>query len=340
MTKRNGWKTLFLRWLPGIIISALIIFILVSLVNPQELGNALKKINIEVILLASFLMIVSIMARAEGWRSFLENRINFRDAFFILNEGYLLNNILPRSGEIGRALLLGATSDLSAIQVFSTIVIERAFDLIIAAVMFLSTIPFVFTFDWLKPIATALLIIVLLGLILLFFVAYKKRAVKIWVKKLSEKNKLVRKWVFPHIYALLEGLQVLTNPKQLFIGVGWIIVSWSLWTVLFYWLITIFVGDVAFWWALFSQSVLSMGIALPSAPANLGMYEGAIVAALSVFNVSRSAALSVALISHAVQILITSSFGLFGLVMQRQSLGNLLKIIRLRIIKSKNEENV
>jgi uncharacterized protein (TIRG00374 family) len=338
--KHNKWGSFFLQWIPGILISVLVIYFLYTLIDFQELRSAIMGIEIKYILLACFLVLVSLGTRAAGWRSLLSNRINFKDAFFIVSEGYLLNNIIPRSGEIGRALLLSATNNLNVIQGLSAIVIERAFDLAIAAVMFLTTIPFVLAMDWLQPVAITLLIIVFVGLLIMFFIAYKKDVAEMWLRKISDRNQFVRRVILPQFNALLEGLQVLTNPIQILVGLFWIIISWSIWTVLFYMMITAFVKDAHFWWAIFSQSVLAMGIALPSAPAGLGVYEGTAVAALSVFNVPRSSALGVALIVHIIQILITSAFGLIGFIVQGQSIGETFKKIKARAnqFESKDQE--
>ena len=42
-----------------------------------------------------------------------------------------------------------------------------------------------------------------------------------------------------------------------------------------------FVPEAPYWWILFVLGVVSLGAALPSAPASLGVFEGSIVAALA-----------------------------------------------------------
>ncbi|HEY59364.1 MAG TPA: flippase-like domain-containing protein [Anaerolineae bacterium] len=336
--KHKKWGSFFLQWIPGILISVVFIYFLNNLIDFQELLSAIMGIEIKHILITCLLVVVSLGTRAAGWRALLSNRITLKDSFFIVSEGYFLNNIIPRSGEIGRALLLGATTNLNVMQGLSAIVIERAFDLAIAAVMFLTTIPFVLAMDWLQPIVITLLIIVFVGLLLMFFIAYKKDVAEMWLRKISDRNQFIKKVIFPQFNALLEGLQVLTNPIQILVGIFWIIISWSIWTILFYWMVTAFVKDTCFWWAIFSQSVLAMGIALPSAPAGLGVYEGTAVAALSVFNIPKSSALGIALILHIIQILMTSAIGLIGFVIQGVSIGETFKKIKARAKKPQNKD--
>ncbi len=67
----------------------------------------LSKLRWQVIALASLVYFVSLFARVFAWYILLQKRVSFKDAFFALNAGYLLNNVFPfRLGEIGRALLL------------------------------------------------------------------------------------------------------------------------------------------------------------------------------------------------------------------------------------------
>ena len=74
-----------------------------------------------------------------------------------LNEGYFFNNILPfRMGELARAFLMGRRSRLGMFYVLSTIVVERSYDLVIAASLLLLTLPLALKLEWARPIAIAI----------------------------------------------------------------------------------------------------------------------------------------------------------------------------------------
>jgi uncharacterized membrane protein YbhN (UPF0104 family) len=114
--------------------------------------------------------------------------------------GYLLNNVFPlRAGELGRALIMGRSSKLGPLHVLSTIVIERAFDLIMAAALLLSTLPLALSMDWARPVALGTLAVVILGLIFLFFIARNSEKVMIWVDRLAERWPWLEKYVVPRI---------------------------------------------------------------------------------------------------------------------------------------------
>jgi hypothetical protein len=55
--------------------------------------------------------------------------------------------------------------------------------------------------------------------------------------------------------------------------------------------------------ALIVSAALRVGIALPSLPANVGVYEGTVLLALGVFGVEREVALSYGLLMHLVDLL-------------------------------------
>ena len=88
-------------------------------------------------MIAFWIGFIWIVVRAQVWRTLLRNRPSYSDTFWTVGEGYLLNNFLPfRLGEIGRAFLLSRKSGMQFMEIFPTIVIERAMDLGYSAVIF------------------------------------------------------------------------------------------------------------------------------------------------------------------------------------------------------------
>ena len=79
-----------------------------------------------------------------------------------------------------------------------------------------------------------------------------------------------------------------------------------------------------------------MGIALPSAPASLGVYEGAMVFALSAFGISKELSFGIAIIIHLMQIIITSALGIIGVIRQGDSISDIIS--RIKISKNKPDE--
>lgn len=326
---RQGALRKILRWLPGIIISLIAAYFLAKYIDVDDLLQAVRAFSPLDILFICVLDILSFIARAYGWKNLLEG-VTFKQAFLIVNEGYLFNNLIPRSGEIARTLLVGGVSGINAFQAASSVLVERAVDIVIAATMFLLTLPFAVEMEWVKPIAMVLFFGFLCMLIVLMILAGKADLVKSKMASSNIKSDFVKEKIFPKIASILDGLVVLRQPKKILRSLFWIIVSWVCWTSLIYFGLSKVSANAPVWWAIFAQGMLALGIALPSAPAGLGVYEGTMVAALSVFGIDQSSSLSIALVLHFTQILITAVIGIYGLVIQGQSITNLFDRIMKR----------
>jgi uncharacterized protein (TIRG00374 family) len=319
-----------LRWLPGVLISVAAIYFLSKYITVQDLLNAVKSLTIVDIAVIVLLNVLSFIARSMGWKNLLEG-ISFKQAFLVINEGYLFNNLIPRSGEIVRMLLVGGLSKISAFQAASSILVERSLDVIVAAALFLSTLPLVVEMNWIKPIAWVLFSLFLTMIVVLMFLARHADKVKQRLSDSKIASAFLKDKVFPKIGSVLDGLATLNDPLKFARSVFWILMSWVCWISLLYFGITrISSGTVPLWQAIFTQGVLALGIAVPSAPASFGVYEGTMVAALAVFGYAESASLSIALVLHFTQIVVTSIFGIYGLMVQGQSISALLDRIRSR----------
>ena len=87
--------------------------------------------------------------------------------------------------------------------------------------------------------------------------------------------------------------------------------------------------NVAYWW-IFTDAVLALGIAIPSAPAALGTFEVSIVGALKVLGIDETRGLAYAVTLHFVQFTLTGILGLIGLLRQGRPLSALIKDLSFR----------
>jgi uncharacterized protein (TIRG00374 family) len=320
------------RWLPGVLISLVALFILFQLSNWNwsSLVSSWAAFSWQTLAIILVLTLCSLFARAMLWRTLLEERPTFWQSFFIINIGYMLNNIFPlRAGEIGRAVFMGSTTRLSPFHVLSTIVIERAFDLVMAAILVLVTLPLAFGQDWMRPVATVTLVLVVSMFVVLFLMARYRSRVHEMATRLGQRWKPVQKYVVPQVDALLEGLKALTSLRRFLTVVFWVVVCWGLWVTIYYIGILAIAPNAPFWWAMFADSVLALGVAVPSAPAALGVYEASMVAALSVLGVEYLKALAYAFLMHFMQFAMTGLFGIWGLARQGKSFSTLWSDIRM-----------
>jgi len=316
-----------LRWLPGLLITILATFLIYKFVDIDELVNSLSEISFNNILVIVVITLISLAARAVAWMKLLP-KVSFIDSFLLINESYLFNNLIPRSGELVKTILFAKPASEHAFTIISSVIVERSLDLVIATSMFLVTFPFVIQLNSIRPIAYTLLILFLLFLISGFLIALNAEKVKSWLRNIGKRNTNFMEKILPRIELVIDGFLILTNWRQFISVLFWIIISWLLWTfILFYGINTIHGGN-KFWWAIFTQGVLALGIALPSAPAGLGVFEGTMVAALSVFNINKEESLGIAVVIHFIQIIITTVIGFIAVMKQGESISDILKKIQ------------
>lgn len=324
-------KTDLRQVLPGLFLSVVSIALVLYLADLRQVGSALQNLNFFFIVGTLAITLVWLGVRSIVWWTLLQEKASYKHVFFTLNEGYLLNNILPfRLGEVGRAFLLGRKSELGFWHVLSSIVIERALDLAIATGLLLAILPFVVGAEWAQEGALMVGGVVIVGFVMLYILARKKEMA------LDRFQKLVYRWpalskigknVIP---AFLSGLVVLTDGGRFVRVVAWMLLNWCLTIAQFLFLLLAFFPSARVVWAAFSVGVVSLGIAVPTMPGAIGIWELSIVAALSVFNLELSAALAFALTIHFSNYLVTGVLGAYALMRDGESLLGLFKQLRLR----------
>lgn len=266
--------------------------------------------------------------RAVAWRTLLNFRAKLFDVFLALCDGYLMNNLLPfRLGEIGRTFIIARNAQLDFWQVLPSVFTERALDAALGAGLFISMLPFVVGLDWARQAALLTMFLVCVGFFFLFYVARHRPRLESWLDQLGQKIPLLGRLMGKRVPEFLEGLSVVANPSIFFPGLGWIFLNWILAILQFYLYIRAFFPDAQLLWAAFSLGALALGVIAPSTPGNIGVYELALVSALTFFTGNPSQAAALALTIHALQYLITGIPGVYGLIREGESLVGLYRSV-------------
>jgi glycosyltransferase 2 family protein len=317
------------RWLPGLFISLLAIALLLRLTNWRELSQALALTDLRSLPVALLFYLLSMVLRGFAWSTLLQHKASLGRVILTLNEGYLLNNLFPfRLGELGRAFLLGQASNLSPLFVLSTIVIERAYDLAIASGLLLATLPLVLGVEYARPAAIGTLVLVGLGLLGMFLAARHKDRVKQFLDRWAGNWGFFRHRLLPRLDSLLDGLGTLTHPVEFLLSVAFIAGSWLLGSAEIHILLNSGRLTTPFWWTGFVLGVISAGVALPSAPAAIGVYEAAAVGALALLGVPFSDALAFAILAHLMHVAVTGVIGTYALLRDGETLAGLYRKVR------------
>ncbi len=322
---RQDWR----RLLPGLLISIASLAIVLYLAKPHRLVAALRQADFRLVLVGGALSLAWLLVRSMAWRTLLQDKVSVSQTFFTLSEGYLLNNFLPfRLGEVGRAYLLGNKSGLGFWRVLSSILIERALDVLLAAALLLGTLPFVTGMTSTRGAALGVGGVVLAAMVALYLVArYPAQTMRLYERLTSRIGFLSRlgKQVLPSFFA---GLEVLTKPGRFLRAIAWFLLNLSVAIVQFTIFLLAFFPHGRPLWAIFALAVSSLGVALPSSPGGLGVFEGAIVGALAVFKLDSGTALAYAFTMHFWNYLITGLLGSYALARDGESILKLYDRIR------------
>jgi glycosyltransferase 2 family protein len=119
----------------------------------------------------------------------------------------------------------------------------------------------------------------------------------------------------------MEGLQVLTSPSRFLIALFWIAISWVIALVIYWEMLIPISPQSPLWHGAFVNSVLAMGIAIPSSPGALGIFEGSIIAALKLLNIT-AGAVGYAFLMHIFQFIETGILGFWGLISEGRSISS------------------
>ncbi len=313
------------QWVIGLAISGLALWIAFWGVDLTELGAALGSANYLTALPAIGLIFVGQMARARSWQTLIGAPIPFWRVFAALNAGYLLNNVLPfRLGEVGRAYLISRTQNVRSSQALSTVLVERVIDLCMIVGMLSAFLPIITGLDWARGAAVVSALVTLTALGGLFVVARnRERMVRLarWV--LARLPGLQAERWLARAEAFIQGLAVLQDPRRFLTAAFWSGTAWVLAGLSAWLLMTGFIPDATLEMGYFVLVVTGLSIAIPAAPGNLGVWPAAVILALTVYDVTRSLALSFGLVHHFVNYGLSSALGAIALAREGETVAHL-----------------
>lgn len=330
------------QWVIGLLVSIIALAFAFQGVNLNELGNALTQARYEFILPALLCVWLGQRLRAQSWRVILGHQLTHTEVFSALNAGYLLNNLLPlRLGELGRAYLISRTGKMTVSQALSSVVVERVVDLCMVSAFLVALLPALAFPGWAINAVIAAIVLVTLGLTALYVIVTQRG----WMLKLVGWAVRVPLsfWrgatrLEEMADAFIDGMQAIREPRRfvqaaLFSGLAWLSAGASLAFTLLAFRVSSDLAQIGVM-GYFTLAVTALSIALPSAPGSLGVWQWAVVLALSVFGVVREAALSVAILHHAANYTVTSVMGAVALANAGETLTHLAQSARSLIGKT------
>jgi uncharacterized membrane protein YbhN (UPF0104 family) len=312
----------------GILISTVTIFLVLQWAGWEPLVTALEQVDMRLIFMAVVVFLVSMLARVLCWRELLDRKYSIWQVLAALNEGYLINNILPwRLGEFGRAILLGRKGGSGTLSVLSTILIERLLDVFIAFSILIAVLPIAAGLPEARRTGLILAGILIIGAFVVWFLLRDTTWVRWLFDRLpGDSGRWQGMWE-----RLRIGLLVLREPDRFLRSLAWISLSWFLAGIQYWLVLKAVLTEASLLWAFFMLTVTLLGVAVPSSPGFIGVFEAAGVLALSVFGVPRGEALAASLLIHGMVYIIGSTFGVIAMTREGDTLMGIYRQIRSRI---------
>jgi uncharacterized protein (TIRG00374 family) len=322
------------RWLPGAVISLLLIAAILYFVDLRVMLDAIRNANYTLLAIATAIGFLWMAVRAIVWRTLLRERASYSDVFFTIGEGYLLNNFLPfRLGEIGRAFLLSRKSGMQFMEILPTIVIERAMDLLFSAIILLAAIPFVVGAEGAGQIGAVVGVIILIAFVMLYLLArYNQWALDLF-HRLSARWPRLQRVGGNFLESFFLGLGVLKDGWLFIRFLFWMTINWGIAILSYYLIIRAFFPEAQLVWGMFGLGGAAFGGAIPSLPGAVGTFEGAFGGAITLLTGDESTALAVALTGRFYNYLNSGVIGGIGLLREGQTLSGIyeqLKNLRAR----------
>jgi glycosyltransferase 2 family protein len=298
-----------LRGIVGIAISILAGWILVQSVDIPAAIEVLRGADLTFVALMAVTVFLDVASRGARWRALLVpiQPLSYPRVVGYTYVGYLANNVLPaRLGELVRAHALGEGEGLSRTTVLGTIVVERIVDTVI--VVGLAGIAVL-----ILGIGGVLATGVVLGALFVGVLVIGLIAATIGHRLPGAARVTAAAERFPRVLELgrrlRDGLSVIHRPSTIVAAVAFSLVAWG------FSIATFILGGRAIGveLTLAQGALLSSGVALativPSGPGFLGTFELTAVGIASRFGVDRDSAFAMALLVHAMILLVTTIGG-------------------------------
>jgi len=317
------------KWLPGALISILVIAAILYFVDFNTMLAALRNADYRLIAVAVALSFVWMFVRAKVWQTLLRDKPTYKDVLFTAGEGYLLNNFLPfRLGEFGRAFLLSRKSGgMTFSEILPTIVIERVVDLIFAAMIFLFSLPYVVSADTSPVFGYIIAGVMVFGLALMYVLARNNQWALDLFHKFTARHPSIQKVGGSFLESFFQGLSVLTDGWLFLRFLFWMTFNWAIALVAYYLIIRAFFPQAQWIWGVFGLGMAAFGGAIPSMPGGVGTFEGAVTFAIGLFTKDSSTALAAALTMRMYNYLNSGVIGGIGLLREGQTLSGVYQQI-------------
>jgi glycosyltransferase 2 family protein len=295
------------------LIAGLLVWLAIRNISADARNTAIesvKTINPTIAIGICIIIVISHAIRAYRWNILLEPlgyKVSFKNSFFSVMAGYLVNFGIPRAGELTRCTIISKYEKVPFQTALGTVVLERVIDLLMLIIFFF--IAFFTQFDKIKFLADKYIMLPLQNKInnlaqhpnqWLFFGALLLIGIALFWSFKDKIRTLLSTKLGGIIKGFIEGLSSIKNVKN---PIAFILQSISIWLCYFFGMyfsmymfdeIRISIGDM-----LVTYILGTVGIIVT--PGGLGAYQLIVQETLMFFKVGESSAFAFAWVNWLLQ---------------------------------------
>lgn len=271
-------------------------------------------------LLSLTTVFLTVVIKAIRWHLLLGRApgLSIAKALSFLIIGQMINTVLPlRFGELGRIYLAAEKKQVPAAASFGSIVLEKAIDALVLIISLMAIVPLIVMPGWL--VRPALLMGASAGLVLAALVLILCR--RNLASAMFAKVRALTPWrilsvLDRHIDAFAASLQAVGDKRHALAIAAWSGAIWLL-SVATNYLAFLAMGlDLPLLAAIFLLIVLQVGVAIPSAPGRIGVFQAVTVLGLSPFGIDPTTALGYSVLLYVIVFIPVTLVG--GLLLWRE----------------------
>ncbi len=320
-----------LRQVAGIGFSSVFLYLALRRVHWLESWSAMLHSDGRLLALGLVWGLLVYLLFAVRWRVLLrrEGGLPLDKAFAYLMLGYFANIILPlRLGDVVRAVLAGRGRKISVSLVLGSVVLERLLDLTVIILLALALSQVVPLTPVLRSSLLLMGSVTLFALLFLALLTFYQEKLAVLAEALPG---FIPRRPLEYVLGLMtrfaQGGETLRNPTQLLEVLGLSVLSWvcaGAWTICY---VAAFHQSVPWYAGLFVLVLVNLGGAIPSSPGAVGVYHWLAMQALSLWVTDANVRAAYALTTHALNILLIISLGIWALVHEGLSLAGLRETV-------------
>ena len=312
-----------------------------------KFGDVLKIVSNASLLWIFVFMAILMFAhylRAIRWKiisSSVKKDISVKNLFGAIMVGYGINCVVPRLGEISKAVLIAKWENLSRSSMFGTVIFERVIDVmflgfsVLVAMIFYST-RIITSFPWLQT--TLYITFFFIILIFLFFylaIKYKEKFYNVVVKflgRFSEKFAHKVAYIFQMLGDGFGSLKGTKNYISTFTLSAFIMILYALSSYIGFFMVGMQnIKPVSFQMAWVIMSISAIGVVIPT-PGGTGSYHALAKSTLVLlFGFGEVVSLAYAFLTHIVTYFLYIFSGLIVFFIINKQHDNLLKVVDTKI---------